>query len=371
MRFCKKAITYLLVMLLACAMLQPAFAANSVQAGAGESVTVTFTFNNVFNVDGAFVITDPQGIVSGYTVSVADAGATSATVSGNRLWAAPAAEPVGTTVKAAVKVSIKAGAAQGASCTISFTGIYGDASEAPGNEHDIYQSATVTVGSGGQGGGSGTSNPGNQMDYTYLDKQIAAARNLSSVGYTSTSWNAVSSALAAARSARSSGDQSKVDAAARTLEEAIAALTPMDYSLLEQALAAVNSFNQKEELGDLWQDLTDAVNQGSAMLTGGDQAAVDAAAYLILDLLEQVETELAERGDGQVVEIPVEVPVDVLPEEDYCNIPGHRVWPIVFFVSLALNVALAAVIVLYVMKKARNRKDDTPLVDYDIGDDEY
>lgn len=373
MRFCKKAITLLLVMLLACAMLQPAFASSAVQATAGQSVTVTFTFSNVFNVDGAFAVTDPQGIVSGYTVSVSDAGATSATVSGNRLWAAPAAEPTGTTVKAAVKVSIKSSAPAGAGCVISFTGIYGDASEAPGNEHDIYQSVSVTVGesSGGQGStGSDPTTPGVRVDYSALDKQIAAANGLSSVGYTSSSWNAVSAALSAARSARSSSDQSRVDAAARALEEAIAGLVEMDYTLLQQALEAVNTFNQSEELGDLWQALADAVNQGNAMLASGDQAAVYAAAHSILDLLEQVETELSERGNGQIVEVPVEVPVEVLPQDDYCNIPSHRVWPIAFFVSLAVNLILAAVIVVYVAKKAKNRKDTTPLVDYDIGDDE-
>lgn len=373
MRFCKKAITLLLVMLLACAMLQPALASSAVQAAAGQSVTVTFTFSNVFNVDGAFSVTDPQGIVSGYTVSVADAGATSATVSGSRLWAAPAAEPTGTTVKAAVKVTIKSNAPAGAGCVVSFTGIYGDASEAPGNEHDIYQAVSVTVAenSGGQGSsGSGSTTSGTRADYTALDKQIAAANGLNSAGYTSASWNAVSSALSAARSARSSSDQSRVDAAAKALEDAIAGLIEMDYTLLKQALEAVNTFNQSEELGDLWQSLIDAVNQGNAMLTSGDQAAVYAAAYSILDLLDQVEAKLGERGNGQIVEVPVEVPVEVLPQDDYCNITGHRVWPVAFFVSLAVNLILAAVIVLYVAKKAKNRKDTTPLVDYDIGDDE-
>lgn len=370
MRFCKKVITLLLVAMLACSASLPAFAANSVQVGAGKSVTVTFTFSNVFNVDGAFAVTDPQGIISDYSVSVSDAGATSATVSGNRLWASPAAEPVGTTVKAAVKVTIKANAPAGAKCTVSFTGIYGDATEAPGNEHDIYQAATITVASGGNQGGNTDPNPGNKVDYTRLDKLLSTANGLSSPGYTTASWSSLSAALSAARSARSGNDQNRVNKAADDLEAAINGLVEMDYTLLKQALEAVSTFNRQGQLGNSWQALSDAVNQGNAMLNSGDQAAVDAVADTILNLLDELETRVDGASGNKVVEVPVEKIVEVLPTDDYCNITTHRVWPIAFFVSLAVNVALAVVIVLYVAKRARNRRDDTPLVDYDIGDDE-
>ena len=64
-----------------------------------------------------------------------------------------------------------------------------------------------------------------------------------------------------------------------------------------------------------------------------------------------------------------EVRVEVPPTDDYCNIPAHRVWPVLFFCSFALNVALVAVIAIYISRKKKNQKDDTPLVDYDIEDD--
>ena len=64
-----------------------------------------------------------------------------------------------------------------------------------------------------------------------------------------------------------------------------------------------------------------------------------------------------------------EVPVEVLPEGDYCNIPTHHVWSVLFWVSAALNLALIGVIVAYVIRRTKNRRDDTPLVDYDIDDD--
>ena len=47
----------------------------------------------------------------------------------------------------------------------------------------------------------------------------------------------------------------------------------------------------------------------------------------------------------------------------------HRIWPILFFISLALNVVFIVVIVVAVIRRKKNAKDDTPLVNYDIGDD--
>ena len=55
---------------------------------------------------------------------------------------------------------------------------------------------------------------------------------------------------------------------------------------------------------------------------------------------------------------------------EFCNIKAHRVWPILFFVSFAVNLVLTFVIVKNVNRRKRNRKDSTPLVDYDISDDE-
>ena len=61
--------------------------------------------------------------------------------------------------------------------------------------------------------------------------------------------------------------------------------------------------------------------------------------------------------------------MEVEPEGDYCNIKIHKIWPILFFVSLGVNVLMGSVIVALVTRKKKNRKDNTPLVDYDIDDD--
>lgn len=111
----------------------------------GGTASLIFKFKDVFNVDGIFTVEDPDEIVSDYAVSVVDAGATAAVVQENMLWAVPAAEPVKTDVSVAVEVTLKSDAAPGKVCTVSFTGIYGDGNGEPGNEMDVYQSATVTV----------------------------------------------------------------------------------------------------------------------------------------------------------------------------------------------------------------------------------
>ena len=423
MKIMKKAATLLVIILVLCAVTPAALAVSDTSAEAGKTATLTFKFEDVYNVDGTFTVNDADGIVSKYTVSVADAGATSAAVNGDRLWAAPAAEPVKTSVSVAVKLTLKSGAAAGKMCTVSFTGVCGDGNGKPGNEKDVYQSATVTVKktattvidyselkkqisiaeglkstgytaeswnnmkaalTAGKAALTSTSqNAVNtaaktlkdaiaalvKMDYTELQKQIGIAEGLKSTGYTTASWNKMTAALADGKAALTSTSQDAVNAAAKTLKDAIAALVKMDYSKLQAAIKSVEQFNASEDLADLFAQLAGAVNAGKDLLTSGTQADVDAAAARINKLLEEVKAALNALKNKEPQTVIKEVEVEVLPDGDYCNIPMHRVWPILFFVSLGLNAVLVVVIGTMVAKKKKNAKDDTPLVDYDIGDD--
>ena len=276
MKICKKAITLFVVVLLLAAVMPAALAVSNTSAEAGSTATLTFKFENVFNVDGTFAVNDADGIVSKYTISVTKAGATSAVVNGNRLWAAPVAEPVSTDVSVAVKVTLKSGAAVGKACTVSFTGVCGDGAGKPGNEKDVFQSATVTV-------KATTVKP--VIDYTELKKQIGIAEGLTGSDYTAESWKTVANALSAAKTALKSTDQAKVDAAANTLKDAIAALVKMDYSKLIAALDGVDAFAKSDDLAGLWKQLAEALAEGKNLLTSNDQSAVDASAAKIAGLL--------------------------------------------------------------------------------------
>ena len=147
---------------------------------------------------------------------------------------------------------------------------------------------------------------------------------------------------------------------------AVAGLVKIDYSKLRQALDNVDSYGETESLADQWLQLNDAVSVGKALLNSGDQAAVDAAAQRIDEVLTQIDAQLDELRTPQTVEVEVEVPVEVLPEGNYCNITVHKVWPVLFFVSLAINVVL---LLVTIFQRKKKETDDTPLVDYDISDD--
>lgn len=384
MTLSKKIITLLAAVLILAMIVPGALAAADTSAEAGETTTVTFTFQNIYNVDGAFTVSDPQKILSTYSINVTDAGATAAVINGDRLWASPTAEPVKTTVSVAVTLSIKSSAAAGSSCAVTFNGIYGDANEEPGNEHDITRSATVTVKAPEGAAETPAPTPSTtpaptptpsttpaptapSVDYSELQKQINIAGGLIPSDYTNESRNLLAAALTVAQNALNSKEQSMVTAAAEQLRTTIASLVPMDYSGLKAALSQADALLASEQAALLLQEISDAAQRGSELLQSGDQQEVDQAAKELTDILNRLADLLDVESETKVV--IQEVPVEVLPEGDYCNIPAHHVWPVLFWVSLAVNVVLIGGIIFYVIRKTRNRRDFAPMVDYDIDDD--
>ncbi len=383
MRFTKKIAALLAAILVLTLAMPGALAANDTAVEAGGTATLTFTFADVYNVDGAFTITDEQNIVSSHTVKVADAGKTSAAVSGDRLWASPAAEPVGTTVVVKVSVTVKASAAAGSTVTVSFEGIYGDANEAPGNEHDVAQSATITVKakSGSDSGAEASPNPGTSpspapspsantgsgVDYSKLEKQISVAEGLFLSDYDDASRVALTNALTAAQKAMSSESQDVVDTATQELTRVMSDLVKMDYTRLRTALEQADMLLVSEQTAILWELLSQAALEAAELLDSGDQDAVNTAAARLKDIIAQLEEELQVITETNIV--VQEVPVATLPTGDYCNVTSHNLWLVLFLVSVVINLALIALVVVYIARKSKNRKDVTPLVDYDIDDD--
>lgn len=374
----KTAALFAVVLALICAAAPAAVAVSDVAVEAGKTAELTFTFNDIYSADGMFVVADSSGIVSDYTISVTVPGSASVSIKGNRLSIEPTGLPERTSVAVVVAVTVKADAAVGSNCTVSFSGVYSDANEAVGNEYDMYQAAQVTVKAEEvkppvtvPPAGTTTTpvKPAVNkvtVSYTELEKQITVANGLEKTGYTAESWEAVSQALSDCKAARKSTNQSKVDAAAKALEQAMVSLQKMDYSALRQALDEATALSNAEVLDELWTELESAAAEGEVLLESGSQTDVDAAAERISSALQQIDELLGELKEPQIVE--VEVPVEVLPTEDYCNVAKHHVWPIVALISGGLNVALLVLLVACITVKKR-RQDDTPLVDYDIGDD--
>jgi len=381
MKSAKRIITLLVAVLVLTLGVSGALAADNVSVDAGKTATLTFTFSDIYNVDGEFTVSDPKSIVSNYTVSISNAGATAATVSGSRLWASPGAEPVRTTVVVKVEVAVKSGAVGGSTCTVNFSGIYGDANKPVGNEQEAYQSATVTVkGSAAPQPTTSTKptpsvspspspSPSGQpgVDYTELNNQITIAEGLDPTEYDNASREILVSSLEKAREARSSKDQSAVSAAAKELKNALSLLKKMDYTKLESALSRADTLLVSEQTSILWQKLADVSRKATGMLESGDQEAVDAVVAELTEILDALKKELETIQQTQVV--VKEVPVDVLPSSDYCNIQSHHLWPAFFIASLVINVLLLGVVAFMTIRRIRNQKDDMPLVDYDIDED--
>lgn len=379
MQHYKRILAFLLVVMLFITGLSTVWAAENVTAEAGETVSLTFSFIDVYDVEGTFAVSDPDKILKNHAFKIVSSGATSVTVTGSRLRANAGSEPRKTTVIVALEGVLAEDAEEGQNCTVSFNGTCGDGNKAYGTKYSVYDSATIRVKAAlAEEDGPSESDASQSatevqdsnepmISRTDLETQIGIAEGLDVTKYTKASGDALTKALSKARTAVKSEDQNKIDAATVTLKSAINGMKKMDYAGLNQALSDAKGILEVGELTDLGIQLEEAIKMGSGLLTSRDQVAVDTAVSHIEEVMMRIDAILGELKSPEIIE--VEVPVEVPPTDDYCNIPNHKLWPVLLFFSAALNVVLAAVIVVYTVKKRKYQNDDTPLVEYDIEDD--
>lgn len=355
-----KLIAVLLVLVMALSFLPAAFAAGGVEVEAGKQATVSFAFTNVYGVDGEFTFSNP-GLFD--SIKYEYAGSVSGMMANNKAIFSHY-EPFAVTM--VVKCTVSANAKPGDKCDVSFT--YETADQDGNMSAWSTVTKTVVVKAAAAPQPTPTPAPTVKIDYSELNRQIDIAAGLDGKEYTAESWAALTDALNAGKAALSSTNQNTVDAAAKALADAIKGLVRMDYTKLQAALDSVNDLGESVGLGDLIDRLVAAIDAGKDALAGNDQAAVDAAAAE----LEAVVAELKKALDDlKVTETVIEkVPVEVEPTSPFCNISWHNLLLILLIISVVLNVVFIVVIVAAAMKKKKNRKDTTPLVSYDIADDE-
>lgn len=345
MKFGRKLLATLIAAVLVVALLIVAASAADYTVKPGGSVNVVLS-KNVEGLDGS---------VSCSGGATAQFSASEGTVENGKFYM------FGNGVKnVTAKVTAPSSASVGDEYTVTFSYRVFDGEGTAVEENTV--SYTVQVVSGGNSGssggnsgssggssssGSGSSGPAVKVDLSKLQELIDKASNLKKDGYTADSWNKMVDALTKAQAALSSTNQDEIDAAAKALGDALNGLVKMDYSKLLDAIARAKELGKDNEVNSLWLALLDALTNGNLMLASDDQAQVDAAAKQINDLIEQL-----------------------LDGSKFCNISIHKVWPILFFISLAANVVLVVVLVKKNGTKKKNQVDNTPLVDYDISDDE-
>lgn len=382
MKITKKIIAVLMIVAVLAVLMPAAFAAGSGAGSyvAGSAVKVRFTYKNETGVEGTISFSNPD-------LFKENVNALSPTITGNgfynpstKYWMGylPSAGDIGI----AFNLTIKDNAQVGDTCVITHT-YQVSIDEGMDLSEVRTESITITVKEKATNPTTSTTKPTTpttpttkptttaaKIDYSELNKQISIAQGLDEDLYTDESWDVLAKALKDAKAKKTSESQSAVDAAAEALKNAIAALVEMDYSALIAALETAEQLGDSDELADLFRQLCEAVSEGKALLNSGDQAAVNASAAKILDILTQIAEKMEQLGETQIVEVEKEVEKEVLPSGEYCNIPMHKVWPILFWISLALNAGFVAFFVIYFVRKKKNRTDTTPLVDYDISDDE-
>ena len=209
------------------------------------------------------------------------------------------------------------------------------------------------------------------IDYSALNDAIETAETLKQSEYTVESWSALTTALTAAKAVVANGaeDQAAANAALKSLTAAIAALvSDVDYSALNDAIATAEALKESEYTTESWAALTAALTAAKAVVAGGvaDQTAVNAALKTLTTAIAGLKAPVVVLPDDETETTDSEE-TTVATEEPKWQSP---VWPVLFFVFLALTLALAALIVVYLVLKKKKENDDTPVIDYNIEDDE-
>jgi len=331
MNMLKKSIVLFVVIVMVLAVTPAAFAAEGLP---GDTVTVHLNLGTGYGIDGNITVNDPDGIISSVSFTGPSGYDGAVVTSGSGYFAYYSKNDVTSAGDCTItaKVTLKNDKSLvGKSATISFNGTTSQFDNGGFSDVAASTSVNITV---------AEPIPEVKIDYTELKKQIEIAEGLNKGDYTADSWKALEEALANGKNHLTSKSQSAVDKAAKDLADAIAALVPMDYSKLEEAIQNGNDLINDDALGKLWKEMMDAITNGNGLIGSGNQEAVDAAADNILRII----TELKESLKKETLR----------KDADFCNIPCHKLWPILFFVSLIGNIAL--VIVLIFKKKKDDRR---------------
>lgn len=130
--------------------------------------------------------------------------------------------------------------------------------------------------------------PVTQLDKSELQAAIAAAKAVDANLYTTDSYKAMTTVLADAEKVlKDSKDQTEIDAAAKALNDAVAALAERgNTDALKALIEEYKDLKETDFTADSWKDYADALKAAKAIVkdnSNSDQAAVDAALNALKD----------------------------------------------------------------------------------------
>ena len=134
------------------------------------------------------------------------------------------------------------------------------------------------------------------IDLSELEDAIARAEALDQSSFTSETWAVLTDALAAAKEARNSTDQSVIDAATEALNDAIASLEKkpdpkpaVDYTELDKAIEEAEKLNKDDYSAETWAELEEKLAAAKEARNSTDQSVVNAATEALNDAIASLE----------------------------------------------------------------------------------
>ena len=242
----------------------PAFAAvspSSVEANAGQVVTLKYTYSGIAGINGTFKYSDPSVISDvKFNISGLNMGKYN---DATKTLAFFGTEPVKCTITLTVTVSKKA--KMGDSCTINFEYETTKDGNMPSVPNYKYDKVTIKV--------------VEKLDKTELNSLIKKAEGLNKNVYTSETWAPLETALKNAKSVvKSAKTQAELDAASKELNKAIKGLEKLpDYSELERQIKIAESLNKADYTKQSWSALETALSNAKAAKSYKKQSEIDAA----------------------------------------------------------------------------------------------
>jgi len=199
-----------------------------------------------------------------------------------------------------------------------------------------------------------TKKPTTGLDFTELNKAIAAGEALVAADYTADSWANYETALQAAIAARNAKKQADNDAATNALKAAQAALVKAagdNKAELENYIQTVKKFLEEDKLSVAYKLLNEAVSTAEAAVAGGSKEEIDAAYSKLKAAFEAYKKAIDDLKTTETIEVEKVVEKD--PEGPFCNIFCHKLLLILLIISLILNV-LFVIYFVYLRKQKEN-----------------